>query len=189
MKTALSYLVVAFAFLLAFFGVAAAQGVAGGSDGSLVDLARPVLEALMSGKPGLATALALVFATAAARRYLAPRVPFFASDAGASVLVLVGAFGAAAAAAISGGATWSPALAWKALAIAVPTAGGFSLLKPIVRALEARWPWLAKITRWFSWVFDKPVDPVAKAEAAGDAAVADKPAAGATPPGGFRDIP
>lgn len=188
MKTALSYLAVALAFVLAFFGVAAAQGAAGGEDGSLIDLARPVLEALVSGEPGLATALALVFAAAAARRYLAPRVPFLASDVGGSVLVLVSAFGAAMAAAITGGASWSPDLAWKALAIAVPAAGGYSLLKPVIKALEARFPWLAKITRLVSWVFDKPPSPVIEAEAAGDAALAAKPPTGATPPGGFRDV-
>jgi hypothetical protein len=155
-KNLLSYLVIPIAFVLGFFGVAAAQSTAGGSEGSLVDLARPVLEAVVSGKPGLATALALILAAALARRYLAPRVAFFASDAGASVLVLLSAFGAAMAAAITGGASWSPELAWKALAIAVPAAGGFSLIKPIVKAVEARYPWAAKVTRLVSWVFDKP---------------------------------
>lgn len=156
MKNLLSYLVIPIAFLLSFFGVAAAQSTAGGSESSLLELARPVLEAVVSGKPGLATALALILAAALARRYLAPRVAFFASDAGASVLVLLSAFGAAMAAAITGGAQWSPALTWKALAIAVPAAGGFSLAKPVIRAIEARYPWAAKATRLVSWVFDKP---------------------------------
>lgn len=189
-RNVLAWILVPLAFLVTFAGVAAAQSAAGGEEATLLDLARPVAEALLSGNPGLAAALALVLAAAIARRYLAPKVPFFASDVGGALLVLVGSFGGAAAAAITGGASWSLALAWTALKIATAAAGGYSLAKPLILwAAEKSPSWLKPVFALVLWVFEKG-SPVAKAEAAGAAAVAANPAPGAESiTGPHRDVP
>lgn len=179
-------------FLISFAGVASATAmVDGGSGGSgieeLVGLGRPVLDAVLSGHPGLAAALALVFLAAVARRYAAKRFRFFATDAGGAVIVLVGAFGGAAASLITGGATWGLALVWKALTVAFGAAGGYSIVKrllvepvlrPLFNKIAAKYPWLGPVFDVALWFFAKP-DPIAKAEAAGQAAVEAKPSTGA----------
>src|SRR5690606_26496540 len=117
---------------LAFTATAwAAQGVAG-DDTALFDLAKPVLDAILAGNPGLASALALVFVAAAARRYGGKYVPFLKTDAGGALTVLVGAFGGAAAAALYAGGGWSLGLAWSAFQVAAATAGGYSLVKRLL---------------------------------------------------------
>lgn len=170
--------------LLLMFGVAAAGVGAVAPDESLIALAKPVIDALLSGNPGLAAALALVLAAAVARRYGSKRFPFLATDAGGALLVLVGSFGGAAATALTGGAAVSLGLAWKALLVAFAASGGYATVKrllvtPLLRPLYEKAPaWLKPVLALVLWVFDQP-DPVSKAEAAGNAAVAAKPPTGA----------
>lgn len=174
--------------LATFAGVshaaALADGGEGGSLGSLLDLGKPVLDALMGGKPGLAAALTLVLAAGVAQRYAGRRFAFFNGSLGRALIVLVGAFGGAAAAALTGGASWSLDLAWRAIGIATTAAGGYSLIKAILvepfllKLVDKAPSWLQPILRLALSLFAAP-DPVAKAVAAGNAAVAAKPSAGA----------
>lgn len=153
-------------------------------DPGLLDLARPVYEAVMSGQWYLAAALALVLAVALVRRYAGPKVPFLHSDAGGALLALVGSYGGAVATALAaGGAVMSPHLAWVALTVAIAAAGGYSLIKKLLVA-PFLVPWAAKAPAWLKpllavvlWIFDRP-DPAAQATAAGNAAVAAHPSAG-----------
>lgn len=185
MKSILSWLLVPFAFVAAFAGVAFAQTATGGEDASILELAKPVLDAVLAGNPGLAAALALVLVAAAARRYGGARIPWLKTDAGGAAMVLVGAFGGAAASALYAGGGWSLSMAWAAFQIAAATSGGYSLVKrllvdPILRPyVIARMPqWLrVPIELGLAWIFSRP-DPVKRAETAGVAAVAAKPSAG-----------
>lgn len=181
-------------FFFSFISVALAAGVAAGDEGSLLDLAKPVVDAALAGQWPYAAALALVLAAALARRYVAPRWPWLAGDQGSALTVLLGSFGAAVATAITTGAAVSWGLAWAALGVAVTAAGGYSLLKKLVfdplRARSATWPaWAQAMLGLVGWIFEKP-DPVLKSVQAGDAAVKKNPAPGVTGiVGKPRDVP
>lgn len=182
-RTLLSLAVV---FLLSFVATAFAAGVVTPDAGSLLDLAKPILAAVMSGQWWLGAATALVFAVAVARRYLVERIPFLASDAGGAVLTLVGSFGGAVATALAAGGAVSLGLMWTALGVAAMAAGGYSLVKKLlVDPLRAsRWynerapSWFRVVLDVLMWAFTKP-DAVKQAEEAGKQAVEKKPAAGA----------
>ncbi len=156
------------------------------TDPGWLDLARPVYDAVVHGNYALAAAAFLVLAVALVRRYAGPKVPFLHSDAGGALLTLVGSFGGALATALAaGGAVFSGHLAWVAFMIAITAAGGYGLIKkllvvPFLVPLSKRAPaWMQPLFQLILWVFDRP-DPVAKAEAAGTAAVAAKPSTGVT---------
>lgn len=163
MKTLLSWLLVPFALVAAFAGVATAQTATVGEDTSLLELARPVLDAMLASNPGLAAALALVLIAALARRYGARAWPWLATDAGGALIVLVGAFGGAAASTLYQGGAWSPTMAWAAFKIAAATGGGYSLVKrlvvdPVLRPyVIARLPqWIrVPVELWISAIFSK----------------------------------
>jgi hypothetical protein len=181
--------------VLAFAGTALAAGAIAPEDGALIDLARPVFDAVMAGNYIAAAALALVAAVAVAKRYGAPRWSFLGTGAGAALLVVVGSFGGAIATATLAGAGLSAGLLYMAGKVAVIAGGGYSLIKallvePVLRPLAARAPkWLQPVFALVFWFFDRPT-PVAKAEAAGAAAVAAKPGTGASSVVGRpRDLP
>lgn len=187
----LAWGLVPFAFVAAFAGTSFASQAGDGE--SILDVAKPVLDALLAGQPGLAAALALVLFAAVARRYGTARFTWLASDAGGAAVVLIGAFGGAAAAALSGGASWSLALAWAALKNAFLAAGGYSMVKrllvtPLLKPLRDKLPtWLRPVLDLVLAIFEPRV---AKAAAAGDAAVAAKPSTGAAGVVGEpRDVP
>lgn len=166
-----------------------ATAFASESSESIMDLAKPVYDAFVDGQPMLAAALALVLAVALARKYLAPRWKFLATDAGGALLVLLGAMGSAFAAALAGGASLSLALTWQALGVAVTAAGGYTLIKRlIINPLQGKGPaWLRAALRVLTWIFD---DRSAKAAEAGDKAVAANPATGITGVvGNHTDVP
>lgn len=167
------------AFLLAFGGVSfAADAVATAPDGSLLDLAKPVFEAVMAGHWILGAALALILLVALVRRYVGPHVPFLHSDVGGALLSLAAGFGSGLAAALAAGGPVSWGLAWTALTVSVAAAGGYTLLAKLIRPLEDAAPaWLKPFLAMITWIFDKP-DAAAEAAKAGDAAVAAHPAAG-----------
>lgn len=174
-------------FLLAF--TATALGAAGlaPEDGSVLDLLAPIVDAFRGGNYPLGGALAIVLAVALARRYGTEYIPWLGTKAGAALMVLVGSFGGALAAALSApGAVLSFAMVKSATAIAVGAAGGYTLIKdlvvdPLTRSAwyRERAPgWLKAIVSVVLWVFRSP-SPVARAEAAGQAAVDAKPPSGA----------
>jgi hypothetical protein len=165
--------------LVAFTATAFAAGVAAPSDGSWLDLARPVVDAVMSGNYLAASALALVLVVAAARKYGASRWAFLGTDAGGSLLVLLGAFGGAVASAALGGASWSLDLLWTALKVAAGAAGGYSLIKrlllPLVEKLPPWLSWVAYPLQLVLWVFESRGKA---ATAAGERALRAKPSTG-----------
>lgn len=188
----LTWITFPLAFLLLFAGVSRAAAGATGEEGSLLDLARPVWDAIMHGQYWLAASLALVVAVTLFKRYghlLSPKLAAFShSDAGGALMTLLMAFGGALAtglAAVGVSATLSMAMAWTALKIALTAAGGYTLIRklivePVLKPLAAKAPpWLQRILELVFFLFDKP-QPIKDAEAAGDAAVAANPAGGLT---------
>ena len=175
---------VAFAVTL-LLGMTATASAAGAVDPAgdgtgLLELAKPVFQAVMSGQYVLGAALALVLVVALVRKYASGRFPFLATDAGGALLTLVGSFGGAVATALAAGATPSLAVAWVALGVAASAAGGYALIKKLVGPLVTKAPgWLQPILRLVVWFFDRPSSVVKEVEAAGDAAVAANPPSGA----------
>lgn len=178
-------LALVFAFLAAFAGVATAQAaVTDSPQPGLYELIKPVVDAIFSGNPGLAAALALVLVAGVVNRYAGKKWAIFNTAGARALTVLVGSFGGAAAVAITGGASWSLGLAWTALGVAAGAAGiyGFakSLALPAIKALRGKLPsWLRPLFDLVIALFEKP-DPIAEAKAAGDAAVVANPSPGIT---------
>jgi hypothetical protein len=180
----------AVSFLLILFltvSVAAAAGTAmSPEDGALLDLAKPVFDAIMHGQWWLAASLVLVLLVAAFKKYAPGKLGEWArGDVGGSLLVLLGSYGGAMATGLlaAGTGALSPALAWVALKVAIAASGGYTLLKklvmPFIRKLAEVVPaWMKPIFTMVLWAFDRAT-PVESAEKAGDAAVAEKPAGGA----------
>lgn len=171
---------------LSFAGVsvafAAGENVSEATEMPLLEMAKPILDAVRGGQGVLAAALALVFCVSLARRYGGKRFPFLMSDAGGSALTLLGGFGGALATALMAGTVPSFGLAMTALGVAFAAAGGYTMIKrlavPAMRAMQAKLPtWAQPILGLVLWIFDKP-SAVAKAESAGAAAVAAKPGPG-----------
>lgn len=182
--------------LISFTATAFAAGTADptGDGTTLLEMARPVFDAVMHGQWWLAASLALVFVVAVVGKY-GDKAPgpvgkwlarFDGSDAGRATLVLLGSFGGAVAtglAAVGTGAmTW--ALAWTALKVAVGASGIYSLGRKLLAPLVGKAPaWLQPLLWVVLWAFDRKAgapaaDAVAEAEAAGDAAVTAHPAPG-----------
>ncbi len=178
-------LVVAVAFLASFAGVAFAQSAVTSSEDPLAML-RPIYDAVAHGNYWLAGSLALVAACTAARKWGVKRVPALATDIGATLLVLLTAFGTAFAASAAAGDV-TPATAWLAVKIAVGAAGGWALINKLIAKplLDSAWfqtkapAWLQLALRGALWIFTKPAEvKAAEAKRAGDAAVAAKPPQG-----------
>ena len=159
---------------LSFVGTSVAMA----QSGELSELAKPLLDAVMSGQYALAAALALVLAVALLRRYGSGRWPSLGSAAAGSLLVLLGGFGAALATSLSAGGALSFALAYSALKVSLYAAGGYSILKPLLSAVRGKSPpWLSRILGMFTWVFDKP-NKLVDAHIAGAEAVEADPGKG-----------
>lgn len=181
MNKILSVLALVATALLAFTATAGAAGAVAPEDGSWLDLARPVLDAVLGGHWFLAAALALVLTVGLASKYGAKRFPVLATGPGKALLVLVGAFGGALATAATAATAPSLALMWTAAKVAFFAAGGYSLVSSLVGPLVTKAPaWLRPFLDMVLWFFNrKPTAAaVAKAEAAGNAAVAAKPSTG-----------
>jgi hypothetical protein len=182
-------LAVALVFMLSYVGVAHAADAAEQATGeeSLLELAKPVLDALRAGQYPLGAVLALVFAVALARKYghKLPYVggkvgPFLKTDHGGALLTLLGSFGGAFATALAAGAAPSLALAWTALGVAVAAAGGYSLIKKLGGPLVNKAPeWMRPLLRLVLFFFDHKSDQaLAEAKQAGADAVKAKPSTG-----------
>ncbi len=178
---------------LAFFTVsftATAYAADTVSDGTLLDMAKPIFDAVTHGQYWLGASLALVLAVALFKRYApAGKLQDFAhSDAGGSLLVLLGSFGGALGTALLAGGTGmiSMALVWTALKVALGAAGGYSLLKKLIidPLMASTWyqekapSWLKSVMMLVLWAFIKP-SPTEAATLAGNEAASENPPTGA----------
>lgn len=167
-----------------------AAGAVTPEDGSLLDLARPVFDAIIGGHYIAGAALALILIVAAIKRYAPGRAGTFVhSDVGGVLTTLVISFGGALATATAGDVVWRWSIAYSAGKVALVAAGGYTMIKKLLVVPLQNSAWYQnKAPTWFkacfgivSWVFDKP-DAVAAAEAKGLAAVV------AAPAGGIADV-
>lgn len=117
------------------------------SPDNLGDFARALLAAVMGGQWAVLVGLVLVAVVWAARKFLAPVAPFFATDEGAFTLNLLTSFLLAIATAVTAGGlaavTWPVAL--KALEVSFLAAGGFAAVKKFALPLLMRIPWFAAL--------------------------------------------
>lgn len=186
MRKIFAVLTFAFVAYFSFMGVALASDAVVPTDGSLLDLAKPVYEAVMGGQWWLAAMFGLILLTTAVKKYAPGRIKELVNgEYGQEATVIILAFAGAAATALLAagpGAVMTGALAWAALKVAVGAAGGYSLLKslvaPLIVKLQAKSPaWLQPVFGLMLWVFSKPT-AVQAAEDAGAAAVKADPAQG-----------
>ncbi len=194
MTKAFTAFTVALVGYLAFMGAAFAGNAVAPGDESILDMIKPVFDAVVHGQWWLGASLALILAVTALKRY-AHKIPKFGpklsaainGDIGQPITVLALSFGGAIATAAAAQGTvfvMSAALAWTALKVAVGAAGGYSLLKsllaPLIVKLGAKAPaWMKPLFDMVLWAFSKPT-AVEKAEKAGDDAVAANPPTGAS---------
>lgn len=184
---------VVIALYLGFAGTAIAASttvavVDAPGDGSIFDLAKPVFDAVRSGNGWLAAALALVLLVAGARRYGAKRFPWLTSKSGGAAANVLLSFGGMLATAFAAGSAPTWALALTSLKVSIVAAGGFTLIKelavPALRWIESKAPAFARpyIGPLFNVLCNlfegRGTAAIAKAEAAGKAAVTAKPAPG-----------
>lgn len=190
-KKTLAALSVIGLLMLGFVGTAFAQSQAMDDQQSLLDMARPIFDAIMSGSYLAAAAFALLASVAAFKRYAPGRAGAFArSDVGGvATTFLMSFFGAAATSllAFKGWAGMSLAMLKMSAGVAFLAIGGYVGIKKFLLPLLA--PYLAKLPAWAQpgvklllWFFDRH-DPaereLAKAKAAGETAVAESPPQGA----------
>lgn len=167
-----------------FSATAFAAGAVADPDSSLLDLARPVYEALSGGHYAYAGALLVILLVALTKRYLGDRIAWLHSDAGGSLLALLASSAAALGSGLaSPGAVITLSLLKSALLVGVGAAGGYAMIKnliiePLLKPLAAKAPaWTQPIFALVFWIFDKP-SAIATAVKAGDTAVATHPATG-----------
>lgn len=171
-----------FVSLISFAGTAVAAGAVSPDDGTLLDLAKPILDAVMKGQWAFAAAAALVLCVAAAKRYAGKKFPFLHTDMGGVTLTLLGSFGGAMVTALAAGSAPTWALAFMAMKVAAGAAGGYAMLKktlvPALALLRPKMPTMLRpVVDLILWVFAKP-SATETAETAGDAAVHEHPAGG-----------
>ncbi len=183
--------VTAAAGLLSFATVAYAAAEVAPGDGSIVDLARPVYDALMAHQYGLMVTALIVLLVALARRWAPGRLGVFLhSDAGGALAALVaGAATAVGAALAVPGAHLTFGVVKGGVIAGIAAAGGYAVLKhlfvePVLQKLVPLAPsWLQPLLQVVLSIFDHstappPAEVVAAATAAGAAAVATSPARG-----------
>jgi hypothetical protein len=189
----------AFATLILFsmFGFTAtafAAGEAAPDNESLLDLARPVFDAVVHGQWWVAASAGVILACALARKYLpdAYKTGIKGDLTGTGMAFAVAFAGAIATWAAAPGAAMSGAVLLTALKVGAVAIGGYTILHKLATAFVA--------TTWFkahapSWVVFAATyalkfigsNAIEKAEAAGAAAVKANPAPGAAP-GKFEEF-
>lgn len=170
---------------LASFGATAfAAGQVADPESSLLDLVKPVYDALSGGHYAYAGALLVILLVALTKRYLGDRIAWFHSDAGGSLLALLASSAAALGSGLaSPGAVITLSLLKSALLVGVGAAGGYAMIKnlivePLLKPLAAKAPaWMQPIFAMVFWIFDKP-SAIVTATKAGDTAVAAHPSIG-----------
>lgn len=167
----------------------AANVVAPDDSNFLVDALKSVYDAISTHQWSLTGALAIIYLVAVIKRYLGDKVAFLHSDAGGSLLALVGAVGTALATSLTPGAHLTPDLLLKALQAGVAAAGGYAILKnllvdPVLKPMVAKLPpWAQTLANLVLFAFDHGTSgatppAAATAEKAGAAAVAATPGPG-----------
>ncbi len=142
----------------------------------ILDLAKPVWEAIGGGEYWYAAALAVVLGVALLSRY-APAEWKLDTGVAKALMVLVGTYAAALiSAGLGGGTLMSIELAKGALGTAVNAAGGFTLARSLAKWLMMKLPLPSWIKTPLLWVFGK--DVVAEAKAGGEKAGAETPPSG-----------
>ena len=163
--------------LFAFTGTAFAAS----DTSSISDVARPVLDAIMSGKYWYAAALGLVLIFAAVKRYGAKKSEFLQSDAGISMMLFGTSFGLAMANKLAAGGAPTLGMAYASSKLALIAAGGYKLvLKPFVVPLlhyaQKKAPfWMSPLFSTLLW----PFESAQRIKDAGDDAVRKDPPSGA----------
>lgn len=191
MKKLVTPLILVAMLCITFTATSFAAGAAVPEDGSLLDLLTPIWDAFTGKHWWLAGAAALVAGVTLFKKY-APSGKardFANSEEGAASLVLAGSFGAALVASLSGATAvpMSPALALDAFHVAAAAAGGYFLISMLVvkRLTNSKFyqdkapSWLKAAVSLAFWAFQKKSPAIDTAKAAGEAAVAAKPATGA----------
>lgn len=152
MNRALSFIMLVGLALAGFTATAFAAGQVV-PDESLLDLAKPIYDAIMTGQAWLAAALSVVFLTAAARKYLPDGYGgrFIRGDVGGMLTAFVVSFAGAIATGLVAAGTKSltAALALTGLKVGLAAVGGFVALHKLATALVA--------TKWYQ---DKVPGPV-----------------------------
>lgn len=158
-----------------------AAGVA--DDASLLDLLKPVYDALTGGRYAYGTVLGLIALTAVIKRYAS--IDWLHTDTGGSALVATGALLAALATGLaSPGAVITVSLMAGAFKAGLIAAGGYAFVKNVlITPLLPHLPdWLQKVLSPILWVFDNSGKPaavvIAESVEAGAAAVEATPATG-----------
>lgn len=144
MKKALTALSVAALAFLSFGATAIAAGEVTPDDGSLLDLARPVFDAVMHGQWWLGAALAVVLLTAAAKKYLPDAYggKYVRSELGAMATAFLLSFGGAIATTMAApGAAMTMAVAMAALKIGAAAVGGWMILHKVMQVVVATKFW------------------------------------------------
>ncbi len=180
----------------AFAATAVAAGAVTPEDGSLLDLARPIFDAVMHGQWWLGAALAVVFVTAATRRYLPDAYggKFARGDVGGLITAFLIAFGGALATTFAApGAVMSGAVLLVGLKVGLGAVGGFVALNQLAKALAGTEWFKTKAPAWLRTGLTFLLaligsSAIAKAEKAGDAAVAANPATGGAGPSPHTDV-
>jgi hypothetical protein len=150
------------------------------------DAVKVVGDYVASGHYTEAAIIAIIGLVAAFRKWAPRQWPFWRSDVGGSLLVLLMAFGASLAAAISGSGGFEWSMLWSAFKLAALSSGGYTLIKRLGGALISKLPipgWAQKALNAALWLFQpRGADAVAKAEKAGERAAseANTPGAGST---------
>ncbi len=111
---------------------------------NLSEFLQLVVSAVAAGKWASVAALVLVATVWALRKFIAPKVPFFATGEGGAVLTIATSFGGALATALLAGTAVSGGLILSSLQVALLAAGGWSLLKHLLPLL-LRVPFLANL--------------------------------------------
>lgn len=158
-------------------------------------LARDALSYALSGNWSTVLALALVAFVMLARKFLAPKIPALYSDLGAiGFTFLAGVAGAIVTAATAG----ANPLAWATFAAAIGVTwkamGGYAMIKkaliPLAVYFLPKIPFVGKYLAAAMAKLGAPpaAEAMAKATAAGDAAVRAKPAPGVSSVVDFEDL-
>lgn len=173
------------AFLALFTGTALAAQAAAPDQQSLLDLAKPVFDAVMHGQWWAAASLALVLAMALTRKYMPSS---WKTGTKGDIVGVVTTFGMAFFGAIAttlagpGAAAMSFAVALTALKIGVAAIGGYSILHKLAAWLVASGElpaWAVPVVKLVTaMIGSNAAATLKKAEDAGDAAVKAEPPKG-----------
>ncbi len=188
-------LVLSLFLLIGFGGLALAAGEATGPDKSLLDLAKPILDAVVHGQWWIAAMSALILAVSALKKYAPTEGKFgwvgrdLATTPGVMAYTFVLSFaGAAVTALVALGPSgvMSLAIAKTALLVAVAAIGTWRAVHEIATWFIGTAFYKNSVPAWAKSLIELALsligsNAVDKAEAAGQAAVEAKPATGATP--------